>query len=221
MKKGKVKSFIAGFLVCAVLTTAVVTFAATGVMREVFLNVHFVTVNNNRVNFDYDARPFTMNNRTYLPIRAIAEALNLSIVWEHGSIYIAERNLDTSQLLGAWTINDGGMMQHFAVTLYFRADGTGEQRNIVNIFIEEPPFEIHSEDFEWSVENGQLAWGSEETSFVTYDYQLFEDTLRMRFPSPSSYGMFRSLERVSPESPLKTLIPELFYGLNFAVYPAN
>ena len=218
---GKIKSFIAGFLVCAILTTAVVALTPpAGVMREMFFNIYAVRVNDQRVEFDYDAQPFVMNGRTYLPIRAVAEILDLTVNWNEGSFGSHSidliRNDDISQLLGIWMINDGGMMQHFGTTMYFRADGTGEIRNIVNIFIEEPPFEIHSDPFEWSVENGQLTWGSEEIGFVTYDFHLFDDTLRIRLPSPSGYGMFRRLGRVSPDSPFRTYVPELFYGFEFA-----
>lgn len=110
-------------------------------------------------------------------------------------------------------------MQHFGVTIYFRTDGTGELRNIVNIFIEEPPFEVHSEPFEWSTQNGQLTWGSETLGFVTYDFHLYYDTLYIRFPSPEDGhdGMFRRLGRISPDSTLKIYIPELFYGFDFIV----
>jgi len=179
-----------------------------------------------REEIEFDVPPQIVNNRTLVPLRAILEVFGANVDWNDEvrvvTIELAdetpERKLDISYLLGVWMINDGGMMQHFGVTLYFRADGTGELRNIVDIFIEEPPFEIHSEPFEWSAQNGQLTWGSETLGFVTYDFHLYYDTLYIRFPSPEDGhdGMFRRLGRVSSDSFFKTYAPELFYGFDFA-----
>jgi len=175
---------------------------------------------------EFDVPPQIVDNRTLVPLRAISEVFGASVEWCDRARVVTieladetpERKLDTSYLLGVWMINDGGIMQHFAVTVYFRADGTGEFRSIVDIFIEEPPFEIHSEPFEWSAQNGQMTWGSEALGFVTYDFHLYCDILRIRFPSPEygRDGMFRRLGRLSPDSPFKLYIPELFYGFDFA-----
>jgi|GEM_PF-1685684 len=179
-----------------------------------------------REEIEFDVPPQIINNRMLVPLRAVSEVFGASVEWNAEARVVTieladetpERKLDISYLLGVWMINDGGMMQHFGVTLYFRADGTGEFRNIINIFIEEPPFEIHSEPFEWSAENGQLTWGSETLGFVTYDFHLYYDTLHIRFPSPEDGhdGMFRRLGRVSSDSFFKTYVPELFYGFDFA-----
>ncbi|MCL2838846.1 MAG: stalk domain-containing protein [Oscillospiraceae bacterium] len=79
--KEKTKSFIAGFLVCAVLLTGIFAFAAPGIMREVFYGIN-VVVNGRVVDFDADSRPFITEGRTFLPVRAISEALGYPVNWD-------------------------------------------------------------------------------------------------------------------------------------------
>ncbi|MCL2837848.1 MAG: copper amine oxidase N-terminal domain-containing protein [Oscillospiraceae bacterium] len=75
MKNG-IKGYIAGILTCVMLLTAV--FASSGVMREVFFGVQ-VSVNGEVQNFDEDMTPFIVDGRTFLPVRAIAEALGVDV----------------------------------------------------------------------------------------------------------------------------------------------
>lgn len=77
----KAKSFIAGFLMCAVMLTAVAALANPGAMREVFFGIN-VVVNGRVVDFDYDSRPFITDGRTFLPVRAISEALGYPVNWD-------------------------------------------------------------------------------------------------------------------------------------------
>jgi len=75
MKNG-IKGYIAGILTCVMLLTVV--FASSGVMREVFFGVQ-VSVNGEVQSFDEDMTPFIVDGRTFLPVRAIAEALGVDV----------------------------------------------------------------------------------------------------------------------------------------------
>lgn len=91
MKKHSVKSFVCGFL-CAILVTAFVmpALASTGAKNLT------ATFNNIQVKLDgkllnlHDAagktvEPFVIDGTTYLPIRAISEALGLGVDWNGSS----------------------------------------------------------------------------------------------------------------------------------------
>ena len=72
------KKFLCGVLVTALLLTTIVSFAAPGVMREVFYGVR-VSVNGVVQNFDEDMTPFITGDRTFLPVRGVAEALGADV----------------------------------------------------------------------------------------------------------------------------------------------
>jgi len=86
VKMRDVKIFLAGFLVCALILTVV---AANDIIREVFFGVN-VVVDGETLEFDYDSRPFIMDDRTFLPVRGIAEALGVEVGWDNDTqtVYI-------------------------------------------------------------------------------------------------------------------------------------
>lgn len=73
---GKVKGFIAGVLLMAILSGTVVM--ASPQMREIFFGVS-VNFNGAAVQFDEDSRPFITGGRTFLPVRAIADIAGLDV----------------------------------------------------------------------------------------------------------------------------------------------
>lgn len=91
MKKHSVKSFVCGFL-CAILVTAFVVpaLASTGTktLTATFNNIQ-VKLDGKLLNL-HDAagktvEPFVIDGTTYLPIRAISEALGLGVDWNSSS----------------------------------------------------------------------------------------------------------------------------------------
>lgn len=77
-----IKGFVAGFIVCAVLSTAVLSAAENGwALREIFFGVQ-VEVNGELVQFDEDMRPFIMDGRTFLPVRGISDVLGIDLDWD-------------------------------------------------------------------------------------------------------------------------------------------
>jgi len=108
--RNKVKSFIAGFLVCAVLLTGVFALAAPGAMRELLFGIN-VVVNGETVDFDYDSRPFVIEGRTFLPVRALADVLGWEVDWDGytQTVYLSEL-LDEEPWVPEATPGDGSTL---------------------------------------------------------------------------------------------------------------
>jgi len=77
--KQTMKGFVAGFVVCALLSSTV-AFAAGGLMKETFYGIN-VVVDGKAMQFTDDMRPFIMDGRTFLSLRAIGEALGKTVEW--------------------------------------------------------------------------------------------------------------------------------------------
>jgi len=96
MKKS-LKGFIVGFLVCALLSATTVAFGAGGTMKELFYNGIKIFVdgaefkptdgNGNAV------APFIMDGSTYLPVRAVSNALGVDVQWDGAtqSVYLGKK----------------------------------------------------------------------------------------------------------------------------------
>ncbi|MCL2620014.1 MAG: stalk domain-containing protein [Defluviitaleaceae bacterium] len=80
LKRLQIKGFASGFLMCAVLSTTLVLANTGGVWREVFYDVN-VVVNGVPQNFPADMTPFITEGRTFLPVRGIAEVLDVPVDW--------------------------------------------------------------------------------------------------------------------------------------------
>ena len=89
-KKDCAKGFIAGVLLTILLSSTITILANTGTMLEVFFNVNHVIVNGTPLNLSEADRPFISDGRTFLPVRAISEALGQPIDWDGntGTVYI-------------------------------------------------------------------------------------------------------------------------------------
>ena len=90
--KTKLKAYTAGFLTCLMIISTVAWAATGGVMREVFYGVR-VVVNGIEQNFAEDMQPFITGGRTFLPVRGIADALDLPVDWDEDTytVYIGRR----------------------------------------------------------------------------------------------------------------------------------
>jgi len=76
MNKERFKGLVMGFVICMMLSTSIAVLANT-VTREITHGVR-VNINGQLLQFDEDSQPFIMEGRTFLPVRAIADALELS-----------------------------------------------------------------------------------------------------------------------------------------------
>ena len=79
--KVRLKSYLAGFLTCLMISAAVVWANPGGVMRELFYGVNIV-VNGRPLLTEGIDRPFILDGRTFLPVRAVSEALNVPVNWD-------------------------------------------------------------------------------------------------------------------------------------------
>jgi hypothetical protein len=81
MKK-TIKIYAAGLLTGILLFGSTLAFAEPrGVIRELFFNVN-VVVDGIPQAFAHDMRPFIAEGRTFLPVRGIADALNVGVDWD-------------------------------------------------------------------------------------------------------------------------------------------
>jgi hypothetical protein len=78
MNKERIKFFALGFVLCAVLSASVMAVTAQTVTRNITYGVG-VVLNGRQVAFDNDSRPFVMDGRTFLPLRTLAELLDLPV----------------------------------------------------------------------------------------------------------------------------------------------
>lgn len=108
------KAYVAGFLTCLMVTATFVWANPGGVMLEVFYGVR-VVVDGVEMDFSEDMQPFITGNRTFLPVRGIAEALDIPVEWDGdtATVYIGQRlmprggktHLDVLVTNLAWTLD--------------------------------------------------------------------------------------------------------------------
>jgi len=105
IKKSSIKGFVSGVLVTVLLMSAIPVLASSGGKTiEVFYNNIKITLDGKQIT-PRDGRgeivePFVYNDSTYLPLRAVATALGLSVDWD-GSTQTAI--LGTGIVSGDWS----------------------------------------------------------------------------------------------------------------------
>jgi len=77
LKKLQLKGFVAGILVMTLLMP-IVAVANTTITRQITYGVS-VVLNGQPMQFEADSQPFVMDGRTFLPVRAIAEAADMTV----------------------------------------------------------------------------------------------------------------------------------------------
>lgn len=90
MKK-RIKTFVAGLLIGATVAATVGVFAYTDYIEAVYNNIKIV-VNGKEIH--PSSEPFISNGTTYLPVRAVAEALGQPVDWDgpNYTVYIGNMN---------------------------------------------------------------------------------------------------------------------------------
>ena len=123
MLKNHLKSFVAGALAMLLITATVTLVASgTGLLREIHHGIS-VVLNGQPAEFPEDSQPFVMNDRTYLPLRAMADLLDLPVDFDPdtNTAYVGYACI-TELMLGVWSeVDIWGMWQ---MIIEFRADGT-------------------------------------------------------------------------------------------------
>lgn len=75
------KKFILGFIMGAVLMCAIPSLAKTDTVQAIFNGVK-VVINGEKVSFANGEEPVTINSRTYVPAKYVAEALGAKVQWD-------------------------------------------------------------------------------------------------------------------------------------------
>ena len=152
MAKNHLKGFIAGALVMLLLTGAV-TIAATSNGAGFFHEIHHgisVVLNGRPAEFPEDSQPFVMNDRTYLPLRAMADLLDLPVDFDPdtNTAYVGYACI-SELIIGTWREVDVHLWQMF---IEFRADGTGIVYEI--LYRGYPGNRRYVEEFVWHMNDG-------------------------------------------------------------------
>lgn len=95
MNKEKMKGIVMGFILCAVLTATTAAIAASQtVTRELTYGVG-VTLHGQAVEFEEGDRPFVIDGRTFLPVRAIAGLVGLPVDFdaENNVVLLGDRDI--------------------------------------------------------------------------------------------------------------------------------
>ncbi|MCL2856014.1 MAG: NPCBM/NEW2 domain-containing protein [Defluviitaleaceae bacterium] len=127
-EKGKrrlvgLKGFVLGMLVMATMSTIVVM--ASPVARELLFGVR-VSFNGQIQDFAYDMRPFSIDGRTFLPVRAIADIVGLDVDFDPANNVVL---LTTAHGAGATPDIPAAAGNRLAETAF---DGTGFNTNAMN-----------------------------------------------------------------------------------------
>ena len=93
LRKLEIKGFAVGIMIMALLMPLLVTGDAQTVMRQITYGVR-INLNGQLLDFDHDMRPFVMEDRTYLSVRAIADALDLPVDFDPNTntVYLGDRH---------------------------------------------------------------------------------------------------------------------------------
>jgi len=95
MNKERIKGIAIGFILCAMLSVSVIATANTQtVTRQITYGVR-VNLNGQVLQFADDNQPFVMEGRTFLPVRALADALDLPVDFDPATnmVYLGNRHL--------------------------------------------------------------------------------------------------------------------------------
>jgi len=79
----EVRAFVIGVVVTLLLTGSTLVIASP-VVRELIFGVS-VRIDGQLLEFEYDMRPFIIEGRTFLPVRAIADAVGLEVDFDHAT----------------------------------------------------------------------------------------------------------------------------------------
>ena len=78
LKRLQAKGFVGGFLLATMLASVVAVANTQTVTREITYGVN-VMLHGQMVDFDNDSRPFVMDGRTFLPLRTLADMIDLPV----------------------------------------------------------------------------------------------------------------------------------------------
>jgi len=92
MNKERIKGVAIGFILCLLLSASVLAVSAQTATRNITYGIR-VNLNGQEVHFDHDNRPFTMEGRTFLPLRALADVLGLPVDFDRhtNTVYLGNR----------------------------------------------------------------------------------------------------------------------------------
>ena len=96
MNKERFKGYLAGILTMTLIFASIMVVAAQVQTRNVTITYGVsVNLHGQILDFDEDSRPFIMDGRTFLPVRAIADAVGLPVDFDAGTNTVILGRRDT------------------------------------------------------------------------------------------------------------------------------
>ena len=94
LNKEKFKGIVIGFVLCAALSAGILAVGAQTISGQLTYGVR-VMLNNELMSFEESSRPFVMGGRTFLPLRALAEAVGLNVEFDShtNTVFLGERTI--------------------------------------------------------------------------------------------------------------------------------
>lgn len=184
MVKGKTKGFLSGLIVLVLIFSASATaFAATGTKS---INVGYNNIKvyiNNKLTQMLDpngngVEPFTYNGTTYVPLRAVSEALGQNVKWDDAtkSIYVGStpkaQAPATKVQTPAPTSVTGHLLPEIIESGYGISKGSGDINVTYGITIKNPNKDVALEFPSFRItardENGSVIGTEDQTLFTIY-----------------------------------------------------
>ena len=130
--KERMKGFVVGFALATILSATAV-FAVNTTTLEVIHGVN-VVINGDTITFDSGNSPFIAAGHTFLPLRAIADALNIPVYWDAATAtaYLGTRPATAEMIHGTWRVvsvesiaqGQSYPLHVYEQTMTFNPDGT-------------------------------------------------------------------------------------------------
>jgi len=223
MNKERIKGIVVGFLLCALLSTSVMVMATPRTeTRQITYGIQ-VNFNGQLVQFTDDNQPFVMGGRTFLPLRAIADLLDLSVGFDPdtNTAYLGNRTPTTptpqptpsptpaptteptpppdasaqATIVGTWGWEHAG---NFHPEFRFNADGSGVSFSEWGEELDDGRVIQHffEEEMEWTMDNRIIVIEFADRVRKWY-YTVSDNILELRSTTAIEWGWGGDLEYVT------------------------
>ncbi|MCL2375883.1 MAG: copper amine oxidase N-terminal domain-containing protein [Defluviitaleaceae bacterium] len=168
MKKEHLKGFVAGVLLMVMLSATLV-FASPGISREIHYGISIV-LNGRTVQFDEDSQPFIMDDRTFLPLRTMADLLGLPVDFnpDTNTAYLGHAAIEGFLIGGAWDI-EYDEYETLVERIEFFADGTG----IASMFRLYDAATLDAQYFAWGADGNIITLAFPYDDYYEFHFAIY------------------------------------------------
>ena len=192
------KKFLSGLIVGMILMCAIPSLAKTETVQAIYNGVK-VAVNGENITFTKGEEPVTINNRTYVPAKYVAEALDATVTWDSKSSTV---NIKSEEVKDVPLTN--------TETTDYTVPEIDESDNLINSTILQD-----DDNFELITYKGLKALKFKEIIYISY-YDLSKTKhIKAKFDSKKgTYKLYKNDELI-----FETLDKSSTYFVNYKGYP--